>query len=65
MFTLIVVQFECSLRFYHLEFDREAISDGFMAHFLNFQEGKGGGGEFWQYLRCLWMDLNVIYGFTT
>ncbi len=40
IYPLCVDRFGRSLRFFHLAFDEEAISDGFMAHF------SGGGGEF-------------------
>ena len=34
-----VDRFESSLQFYYLEFDREAISDGFMVHSRVFRKG--------------------------
>ena len=39
---LFMVRFGRSSRFFYLEFDKETISDGFMAHFRVLRE-KGGG----------------------
>ncbi len=59
---LFVDRFGRSLWFCHLEFDKEAISNDFMAHFHVFR----GGVEFYSpNLRKLWIDLDVLYGFAT
>ena len=60
--TLLRIDLDVLYEFCHLEFVKEAISDGFMAHSRVFWLG-GDVYLFGPNLRWLWIDLDVLYGF--